>query len=173
MKEGHKDFEFCFKKHGRLKLISPNDNLAGVYKRKSKSALNMLNSAIEKGENEWILDTSYYAKYFIVYALFMKVGIKSEIHNCTIFILRFIFNTLGIVNENICKDLEDSRDLRVDSLYYDKTFNKNKILEKANSASDFCLEVESIIESVSKEDILKIRKKFEEIKKDFSKPKYL
>jgi len=91
MKEKDNNFAFCFKKASGLKLISPNDNLVEVYKRKSRSALNMLNSAIEKDEDEWILDTSYYAKYFMAYALFMKAGIKSEIHDCTIFALKSIF----------------------------------------------------------------------------------
>lgn len=165
MKEKKDDFGFCFKKVSGLNLISSNENLVNVYKRKSRSALNMLQSAIEKKEDEWILDTSYYAKYFIVYALFMKVGIKSEIHDCTIFALESIFCDLGIISSNLCKDLSDSRDLRVGSLYYDKDFGKNEILNKANTTPNFCLEIESIVDNLSKEDISKIRKMFEEVKK--------
>lgn len=161
------DFAFCFKKSSGLRLISPNDNLVEVYKRKSRSALNMLNSAIEKNEDEWILDTSYYAKYFMAYALFMKAGIKSEIHDCTIFALKSIFKELEIISQELCKDLEDSRDLRVGSLYYDKDFGKEEILSKADTAPSFCLKVESIVNGISKEDISKIRKKFEEVKKVF------
>src|SRR3989344_4373909 len=130
MKEKDNDFAFCFKKASGLKLISPNENLVKVYKRKSRSALNMLQSAIEKKEYEWILDTSYYAKYFMVYALFMKVGIRSEIHDCTIFALKSIFCNLEIISPELYKDLSDSRDLRVGSLYYDKDFGKNEILNK-------------------------------------------
>lgn len=165
MKEKKDDFGFCFKKANGLKLISSNENLVNVYKRKSISALNMLQSAIEKKEDEWILDTSYYAKYFMVYALFIKVGIKSEIHDCTIFALKSIFCDFGIISPELCKDLSDSRDLRVGSLYYDKDFGKNEILNKANTAPNFCLEVESIVDSLSKEDIARIRKIFEEVKK--------
>lgn len=167
MKPNKDDFGFCFNKAKGLKLISLNDNLAEVYKRKSKSALNMLVSAIEKNENEWILDTSYYAKYFMVYALFMKAGIKSEIHDCTILALKSIFSRIGIIHEELCKDLENSRDLRVGSLYYDKDFGKKEILNKASTAPNFCLEVESIIDNLSKEDILRIRKKFEESERNF------
>mgnify|MGYP001609420534 CR=1 FL=1 len=167
MKEIEDNFGFCFKKASGLKLISPNENLIRVYKRKSKSALNILQSAIEKQENEWILDTSYYAKYFMVYALFMEVGIKSEIHDCTIFALKSIFQSAGFISPELCKDIEDSKDLRVGALYYDKDFGKNEILNKANTAPNFCLKVESLIDNLSKEDITKIRKRFEEIKKDF------
>jgi uncharacterized protein (UPF0332 family) len=165
MKEKKDDYSFCFKKASGLRLVTPNENLVNVYKRKSKSALNMLESAKEKQENEWILDTSYYAKYFIVYALFMKSGIKSEIHDCTIFAFKSIFSDLGIISPEIYKDLSDSRDLRVGSLYYDRDFGKDEILSKANTAPNFCLEVESVVDKLSKDDIDKIRKKFENIKK--------
>lgn len=76
MKEEDNNFKFCFKKVGGLKLVSPNDNLVEVYKRKSRSALNMLSSAIEKEEDEWILDTSYYAKYFMVLCFIYESGYK-------------------------------------------------------------------------------------------------
>jgi len=160
MKEKRNNYDFCFKKAGGLKLISPNENLAKVYLRKSNSALNMLSSAIEKQESEWILDTSYYAKYFAVYALFMKAGIKSEIHDCTIFALRKLFSGRGILKEEICEELEKSRDLRVDALYYNKDFGKEEIMKRAKTAPDFCLEVEQVIEKISSRDISSIRAEF-------------
>ena len=166
MKE-KKDSSFCFKKAGGLKLVSPNERLVEVYKKKSRSALNMLESAKEKQEDEWILDTSYYAKYFMVYALFMKVGIKSEIHDCTIFALNSIFVELEMVDKDVYDDLSNSRELRVGSLYYDKDFGKERILSAASTAPKFCLEVESVIDKLSKEDILELRKKFENVRKSF------
>jgi hypothetical protein len=75
MNSNSEDYSFCFKKAAGLKLVVPSNNLVEVYKRKSLSALNMLKSAIEKQEDEWILETSYYARYFMIYSLFMKVGI--------------------------------------------------------------------------------------------------
>src|SRR3989344_8078647 len=164
MKENKNDFGFCFKKAGGLNLISPNENLVKVYKRKSRSALNMLQSAIEKKEDEWILDTSYYAKYFMVYALFMKVGIKSEIHDCTIFALKSLFVEEDIIDNNTYEELEKSKDLRVGALYYDKDFGKEEILKRAKTAPEFCLKVESILDKITKEDIDKVRKKFEFLK---------
>src|SRR3989344_2202533 len=104
MAKGSGDFRYCFRKLRGLRIINPNENLVRVYTRKSKSALNMLNSAIEKQEYEWILDISYYAKYFIVYALFMKAGVKSEIHDCTIFALKSLFIEQGIVDEDIYEE---------------------------------------------------------------------
>src|SRR3989338_6702951 len=137
MKEKKDECSFCFKKTGGLKLVTPNERLVEVYKKKSRSALNMLESAKEKQEDEWILDTSYYAKYFMVYSLFMKVGIKSEIHDCTIFALNSIFVELEMVDKDVYDDLSNSRELRVGSLYYDKDFGKEIILSAASTAPKF------------------------------------
>ncbi|MEK6883811.1 MAG: hypothetical protein AABY22_29550, partial [Nanoarchaeota archaeon] len=78
---------------------------------------------------------------------------KSEIHDCTIFALNSIFTDSGIVSKEIYDDLSNSRELRVGSLYYDKDFGKEKIIESANTAPNFCLKIESIIDKLSKEDI--------------------
>ena len=168
MAEESGDFRYCFRKSRGLRLNNPNENLVRVYARKSKSAFNMLNSAIEKQEYEWILDISYYAKYFIVYALFMKAGVKSEIHDCTIFALKSLFIEQGIVDEDIYEELEKSRELRIDALYYDKDFGKEQIMERARAAPEFCLKVEQIIEKISAGEIKKAREKFEIMKRGFN-----
>src|SRR3989344_5482742 len=113
MRKKKGDFSFCYKKAGGLNLVNPNETLVRVYRRKSRSALNILDSAKEKQEYDWILDASYYAKYFIIYALFMK----------------------------------------------------EEILMRAKAAPDFCLKVDSIVDNISKENIERVRKKFETLKK--------
>ncbi len=164
MKKEKNNLSFCFKQSKGLKLINPNENLVEVYKKKSKLALNMLSSAIEKEEFDWILDISYYAKYFIVYALFMKTGIKSEIHDCTISALKHLFVDEKIISQNIYNELEKSKELRVGALYYDKDFGKGEILERANKSSEFCLEVEQFLDKISEEIINQVRNKFNLLK---------
>ncbi|MBU0461156.1 MAG: hypothetical protein KJ574_01080, partial [Nanoarchaeota archaeon] len=82
---------WCTRQEKGLKLDSPNSNLCFAYLKKAKSALNMLDAAIERDEDDWIATTAYYARYFSLYALFRKCGIKSEIHDCTIAAMRFLF----------------------------------------------------------------------------------
>jgi len=164
MKKEKSNLSFWFKQSKGLMLINPNENLVEVYKKKSKSALNMLISAIEKEELDWILDISYYAKYFIVYAVFMKAGIKSEIHDCTISALKRLFVDEKIIGRNIYDELEKSKELRVGALYYDKDFGKEEILKRANKSSEFCLEVEQILDKISKDEISQVRNKFNLLK---------
>ncbi|MFH0869476.1 MAG: HEPN domain-containing protein [archaeon] len=153
-------FDWCKKQSKGLRLAEPNENLTAVYLRKSRSALNMLDSALEKEELEWILDTSYYAKYFAVYALFMRAGIKSQIHDCTIAALKRLFVEEKIVPEGILDELERSKELRVNALYYDKELGQDEILSRASKSAGFCLEVESIIQRLSADKISLVRIKF-------------
>lgn len=155
-----KRFDWCLKQTKGLKLIDKNENLMKVYLKKSRSALNMLSSAIEKHELEWILDTSYYSKYFAVYALFMKTGIKCEIHDCTIEALKILFVNEKIIPEDLYTELEESKTLRVDALYYNKEIGKTAIMQRADIAGDFCLKIEKIINQIKDEQIETVRKKF-------------
>ena len=56
MKE-KKDSSFCFKKAGGLKLVSPNERLVEVYKKKSRSALNIqvIFSQLRVQDVQWTL----------------------------------------------------------------------------------------------------------------------
>jgi len=159
------NINWCFKKEKGLRLIEKNENLVKVYLKKSKSALNMLDSAIEKNELEWILNTSYYAKYFSIYALFMKSGIKCEIHDCTISALKILFVDEDICSNEIYREIEKSKELRIDTLYYEKEMGKDKIMERADKTADFCLKIEELIENIADDQIYKIRNKFMILKK--------
>jgi len=149
---------WCFKQEKGLKLIEPNENLAEIYLKKSQSSLNMLESAVGKKEFEWILNISYYAKYFCVYAVLTKLGIKCEIHDCTIKCVKFLVEE-GIFSKKIWLELKESKDLRIGALYYNTDFDKQRILKMAERTSDFCLEVEEILENLNENKVLEIHNK--------------
>jgi len=100
--------KWCFEQKRGIKLIKPNENLAKEYIRSAEETLLILKD-IEGKSNMWLATTRYYCEYFIVYALLMKLGIKSEIHDCTIMIKEKI-NT--IPNEEIQKIRIQLEDLR-------------------------------------------------------------
>jgi len=164
MKEEKDNFDWCLLQTKGLRLTETNENLSKIYLRKSKGALNMLGSAIEKKEYEWILDTSYYAKYFAIYALFIKAGIKCEIHDCTIFALNILFAENRIVPFEIYEELKKSKEQRVGAIYYNKEFGLREIMIRANATPEFCMKVEKIIENISDDQITKIRENFIRLK---------
>ncbi len=72
------DLNWCKKQKKGIKLIKPNENLAKEYLESAEETLIVLKEIVNKS-NMWLATTKYYFEYFTVYALLMKIGIKSEI----------------------------------------------------------------------------------------------
>jgi uncharacterized protein (UPF0332 family) len=151
---------WCFKQKRGIKLEEPNDNLCNVYFKKSKSSLNMLESANEKDEIDWISTTAYYARYFAFYALLQKCGIKSEIHDCTISLMHFLFVDENLIEQHFYNELQLAKELRVDTQYYvTEEIDLNKLKQDSETARSFVLKMEEVIENLTGEQIKEIRKK--------------
>jgi len=159
-KDSKSHVSWCWKQKRGIKLEEPNDNLCKAYIEKAKSALNMLDSAIEKNEIDWIATTAYYSRYFVLYALLQKCGIKSEIHDCTISLMHFLFVEENIISEELYAELLLAKDLRVDTQYYvTEQIDKEKLKTDSVTARNFVLKMEEIIENTTETQINKIRLK--------------
>ena len=159
-KDKKSQVSWCWKQKRGIKLEEPNDNLCNAYIEKSKSALNMLDSAIEKDEIDWIATTAYYSRYFVLYALLQKCGIKSEIHDCTISLMHFLFVEEKMIEESLYAELLLAKDLRVDTQYYvTEQIDKEKLKTDSVTARNFVLKMEEVIENVTETKITKIRQK--------------
>lgn len=151
---------WCLKQKRGIKLEEPNDNLCNEYIRKAKSALNILISAFEKNEIDWIVSTAYYARYFAFYALLQKCGIKSEIHDCTISLMHFLFIEEKLIDKILFNELQEAKKLRVDIQYYiSDDFDKEKIKKDSEFARAFVLSMEEVIDNITKENIDMVRSK--------------
>jgi len=109
---------------------------------------------IEKVNPKWKTVTAYYACYNSVYAVMMKIGIKCEIHDCTIAAMEL----LGF-NKKEAIFLELLKKERVDVQYYLKTsslaINKDEVLVFLNKCKE-------IIKNTNDDKINKIRKELQE-----------
>jgi len=65
---------WCFRQKRGIRLTEPNPNLTKAYLKKAASALNTMTATIQINETEWTATAAYYARYFALYALFMKIG---------------------------------------------------------------------------------------------------
>jgi len=107
------DFGWCLKNGKGIKFIEPNDNLANEYLKSSQETLFSLKNNSEDS-NMWKASKKYYCLYFAVYALFMKVGIKSEIHDCTIELIK-ILKKFNLFPKNTFEELVKNKNLRIDN----------------------------------------------------------
>ena len=104
---------WCKRKRAGFTLVSPNKNLQKAYLYKASDALET--SRIVPSI-EWKIASSYYCMYFSLYSLLMRIGVKSEIHSCTIEFAKQFLNQ--IFDEMEISLLEKAFNLRNDSQYY-------------------------------------------------------
>ena len=112
-----KRIDWCKKQDQGIRLVEPNDNLAGEYVKNAEESLKVLRSIKETQSNMWLATTKYYIEYFAVYSVLMKIGIKCEIHNCTISLVQFLEDE-DIIKSGTNKILEKDKELRIDNQYY-------------------------------------------------------
>ena len=96
-----------------IELVEPNDNLRDAYLIKAEEALDTLRTSKSR---DWQLTTAYYTIYHGIYSLLMKIGVKCEIHSCTIeFTKRFM--KLHFSPEDF-ELIDKAFSARIDSQYY-------------------------------------------------------
>ena len=105
---------------------------------------------------EWSVSASYYAKYFAVYALLSKIGVKCEIHDCTITLFEYLFN--DSISHEIMKDLRDSKGNRVEAQYYTQEISVD-LEQVITKTKQFVLEIEKIIDSLNADKVSELQRK--------------
>ncbi|PIN72041.1 hypothetical protein COT48_00240 [Candidatus Woesearchaeota archaeon CG08_land_8_20_14_0_20_47_9] len=144
-------FEWCKKKG--MKLIEPTDNLAEEYFKNAEDTLKITNMIKDSGSNMWLATQKYYTEYLAAYSLLMKIGIKSEIHSCTIEVIKLLEQE-KIMHFNLSKILEKDKELRIDNQYYLKN---RPVKIDPKKLSQLLLNVRHILDTITKEQIEKIR----------------
>ena len=148
--------KWCARKREGLSLIEPNSNLAEAYIKKAEEALGSIRVNIIK---DWKISTSYYTLYFSLYSVLTKIGIKCEIHSCTIaFAKRFLREFLS---EEDLDFTEDSLKARIDSQYYiDRTVTDEQYNKMVKNAPEFLVKCKSILLKINEKKINEIRMGF-------------
>lgn len=154
-----KRISWCKKQKKGIELIEPNDNLSEEYYKNAEETLKVLRSINEVKSNMWLATAKYYIEYFGVYSILMKIGIKCEIHECTI-VLAELLEKKSIIGKGIANTLRKDKNIRIDNQYYLKNKPVDIDFEKI---SGFIL---SIKESLDRLDSKKIKEIREILSKD-------
>ena len=152
------NLNWCCKQKDGIKLVEPNENLAKEYLKSAEETLLSLKNSSEDS-NMWKATKKYYAEYLAVYALLMKIGIKCEIHDCTIELIKFLEN-LDLFPKNTYQKLVRDKNLRIDNQYYLKNIAVSIDYTKL---FDFILNLKEKVNSINFKDIERIRKKITEL----------
>jgi|TARA_Y100000310_G_scaffold331646_1_gene405611 uncharacterized protein (UPF0332 family) len=141
--------KWCCKQKDGIKLIEPNDNLAQGYIKMAEDSLGTMNRE-RKYNLMFAISACYYSMYYSLYSVCMKIGIKCEIHSCTIeFMKKILDNFYSKEDVKIIRKAFDARNI---AQYY-----VNKIVQKEDS--DFIIVNAPLFLNKSKEILSKINEK--------------
>jgi hypothetical protein len=143
---------WCKKQKRGIQLTEPNDNLSREYIQTAEETLDVLRE-IKSKSKVWLATTKYYCEYFAAYSLLMKIGVKCEIHDCTIAVCSLLEEE-KIFPIGFSKILETDKQLRIDNQYYLKN---REVPLNYNELLNFVLKMKSICSKLTQEEIKKIR----------------
>lgn len=154
-----KNLNFLIKiyKEGKLELINPSTEISDAYVKKSASYLLSAKLLLENERVEESISMAYYNMYYLLLALLIKTGIKSENHTASIILLKEIYSI-----DN--KKISFAKKERVDKQYYiDFKINKSDAEELIKVAEKFNAELLDCIRKLTSDKITFFRDKFKEI----------
>ena len=147
--------KWCLKAKNGFELVELNENLTNAYLKKAEDSLKA--TLALKGIKDWEISSSYYAIYFSLYAILMKIGIKCEIHSCSINFMRYFLSKY--FKEEEINLVERSQKARIDTQYYSNRNISNKLYEKIiNNASLFFIRCKEVLNNLDENSIQEIRK---------------
>lgn len=155
------NIKWCCRQKAGIKMVEPNDNLSLGYVKMAENALGTMSR--ERSHNlTFAISACYYSMYYSLYAVLMKLGVKCEIHACTLEFMKLLAKFYS--NEDM-KIIKKAFDLRETAQYYvDKIIRKEDSDFIMTQAPLFISKSKEVLAKINEEDIKEIRR---EIKKLF------
>lgn len=151
------DFLTRLHQEGKLLLEEPSEEVKAAYLNKSESYLMSAKILLKNNKLEESVSLAYYSMYYMILALFSKVGIKCENHSAAIILLEKIFD---IDNSAISSAKRE----RVDKQYYvDFIISSLEVEDLIGTAEVFNSKILDFIERLNNERIAEFREKMEKI----------
>lgn len=137
---------WCKNVTNAINFVKPSDNVARAHLERARSSIRSMDANWrEQGLDDWVITTSYYAKYFAVSALLDRVGLKCENHSCVATLFDYLFS--GIVPEARLQDFTKSKEDRIEAQYYSSTTNM-QVGSSMQQTKVFVLEMEQLFQSI-------------------------
>ncbi len=148
-----KDIDWCFKKSSGISLVEPGKNLADSFILKSEDSLKEVTNSQSK---DWKIITAYYAMYQALYAVLARIGVKCEIHECTIKFMRKFLSKY--FTEEECDFIKTSCNARNNVQYYtNKNIEDSQRDLMIKKTPEFVVKCKNILQKITEQDINSVR----------------
>ena len=146
-------------KEGKLKKVESSLDVSNSYSKKSNSSHLAGKLLLKNKFYEESLSNFYYSMYNSLLSLLFRVGVKSENHSFSIFLLNSLFDRYDLY-----KDILFAKKERIDKQYYvDFIFEKEDVEDLMKISEKFNLEIKLILDSLNFEKVKFIGKKIGEL----------
>lgn len=153
------NLEWCLKQKNGIEIIEPNADLAKAYLQKAEDALQA--SSLLETHKDWRISSLYYAMYFSLYSLLMKIGIKCEIHSCTLALMEEVLKDYFTQEDQ--ELLRKSLRARIDTQYYtNKNISPATYQLMIADAPKFLVKCKEIVSTLTEKEITVIRIRVQE-----------
>ncbi len=153
---------WCCKQSKGLRLIEPNENMSQGYFKLAESSIGTMNRERNKN-NVFSISAGYYSMYYSLYSILISIGIKCEIHQCTIKFMEKFLN--DFYSEEDINNIYSAFKLRNTVQYYvNNVIDENEIDDLIVNTPKFLAKSREILSLLNEDKVKKIRKK---IKGDF------
>jgi uncharacterized protein (UPF0332 family) len=151
------NLKWCCRTKEGIKLIEPSDNLALSYIKMAENAIGTMNR--EKDLNKvFAISACYYSMYYSLYSILMKLGIKCEIHTCTLeFMKKQLSNFYSPDDVNMIAKAFELRGIA--QYYVDKVLDQREIEFIITMAPLFLNKSKQILSKINERNIKEIKDK--------------
>ena len=147
--------KWCCKQKDGIKLIEPSDNLSLSYMQMADNALGTMNRE-RKYNLTFAISAGYYSMYYSLYSVLMKLGIKCEIHSCTLEFMKVLLSEFYTKED--FKIISKAFDLRNIAQYYvDKVIDTKESDMIMSKAPLFVNTSKDVLSKINESDVKKIR----------------
>ena len=152
--------KWCWKQLKGFKLINPNMNLAKSYLKLADASIGTMNRERDKNL-VFSISAGYYSIYYSLYSILMSLGIKCEIHQCTIkFCERFLNE---FFTKQDFKIINHAFKLRNVAQYHiDEIIDSKEINQLVKNVPCLVIKSKDVLISLNENHIKEIRTKFKQ-----------
>lgn len=147
---------WCLKNKNGLKIVNPNFNMSNSYLLMAEESISVL-EGVSKSKI-WTATVVYYIFYYSLYALMLRIGVKSEIHSCS---LEFMKECLAdFYSSEDIQVIDKAFSDRIDLQYYtNRPVDNDLIINTRQHCIDFFVKTKDIILKLNEKQIDLIRKR--------------
>ncbi|HLD72812.1 MAG TPA: hypothetical protein VJA23_04450 [Candidatus Nanoarchaeia archaeon] len=147
--------KWCLNKKNGLELVQPNPNLCQSYLSMGEESLKVMEKVQES--QIWTATTTYYIFYYSLYAVMMHLGVKCEIHSCSLEFMKHFLNQFYSPED--FQMIQAAFLARNDLQYYaNRPVNARMVEENKRYCRDFYIKSKDIISRITEVQIEGIRK---------------